>query len=208
MNPIITRILNSTAEAETKTSGSTESIKTALKNMVTHPAFYITIGAIIILIIAVYLIRRIVKPTPNVVTIVTRKGEIYKLVDEKSSKYFRVPFADKVGVVITLGERELNSDKLFINNGPDALYQVNYTLKYKVTDPKGFYKYCNNINDLIISKLNDNLREFADRGNALILVKDFRDNSSLILDLINKAINEYNVEVVAFKINLIQPLGR
>ena len=119
-----------------------------------------------------------------------------------------MPFVDRVGAIISLNERELNSDKLFINNGPDALYKVNYTLKYKVTNPVEFYKYNENINNLITKKLNDDLREYADQGNALALVKDYRSNNELILSLINKAIEEYQVEALSFKINLIEPMGR
>ena len=188
--------------------GTADKMGETLKNMVKSPIFYAVIGGLILLIIVVYLLRRIVKPRANAVTVVVRKGVINKLIDEKSNKYFLVPFTDRVGAVISLGEKELNSDKLFINNGPDALYQINYTLKYKVVDPEGFFKYNDNIGNLIINKLNDDLREFADAGNALVLVKDYRDNASKILELINKAIESYSVEALSFKINLIQPLGR
>ena len=188
--------------------GTADKMGETLKNMVKSPIFYAVIGGLILLIIVVYLLRRIVKPRANAVTVVVRKGSIHKLIDEKSNKYFLVPFVDRVGAVISLGEKELSSDKLFINNGPDALYQINYTLKYKVVDPKEFFKYNDNIGNLIINKLNDDLREFADAGNALVLVKDYRDNASKILELINKAIESYSVEALSFKINLIQPLGR
>ena len=188
--------------------GTADKMGETLKNMVKSPIFYAVIGGLVLLIIVVYLLRRIVKPRANAVTVVVRKGSIQKLIDEKSNKYFLVPFVDRVGAVISLGEKELNSDKLFINNGPDALYQINYTLKYKVVDPKEFFKYNDNIGNLVINKLNDDLREFADAGNALVLVKDYRDNASKILELINKAIESYSVEALSFKINLIQPLGR
>ena len=188
--------------------GTADKMGETLKNMVKSPIFYAVIGGLILLIIVVYLLRRIVKPRANAVTVIVRKGSIQKLIDEKSSKYFLVPFVDRVGAVISLGEKELSSDKLFINNGPDALYQINYTLKYKVVDPKEFFKYNDNIGNLIINKLNDDLREFADAGNALVLVKEYRDNASKILELINKAIESYSVEALSFKINLIQPLGR
>ena len=56
-------------------------------------------------------------------------------------------------------------------SGPDALYKINYTLKYKVTDPKEFFKYLNNIQNILPVKLNDELRIYADQGNALVLVK-------------------------------------
>ena len=188
--------------------GTADKMVETLKNMVKSPIFYAVIGGLILLIIVVYLLRRIVKPRANAVTVVVRKGTIHKLVDEKSNKYFLVPFVDRIGAVISLGEKELNSDKLFINNGPDALYQINYTLKYKVVDPKEFFKYNNNIGNLIISKMNDDLRVFSYDCNALVLVKDYRENASKILELINQAIESYSVEALSFKINLIQPLGR
>lgn len=193
---------------ESNNGGTADKMGETFKNMIKSPIFYAVIGGLILLIIVVYLLRRIVKPRTDAVAVVVRKGTIYKLIDEKSNKYFLVPFVDRVGAVISLSEKELSSDKLFINNGPDALYQINYTLKYKVVDPKGFFKYNDNIGNLVINKLNDDLREFADAGNALVLVKDYRDNASKILELINKAIESYSVEALSFKINLIQPLGR
>ncbi len=182
--------------------------KEQLMKILKSPVLYIVLGAIVLLIIVFYLVRRFIKAKPNAVTIVLRKGQIHKVVDDKNPKYFLVPFIDKVGAIISLNERELTSDKLFINNGPDALYKVNYTLKYKVTNPVEFYKYNENINNLITKKLNDDLREYADQGNALVLVKDYRVNSDLILSLINKAIEEYQVGALSFKINLIEPMGR
>lgn len=206
--PLLSSVASSSENNSNSGTGSTESITKALKDMVKSPVFYIVIGGLILLIIVVYLLRRVIKPRPNLVSVIIRKGHIHKLIDDKSSSYFMVPFMDRLGAVISLNEKELSSDKLFINNGPDALYQVNYTLKYKVTDPKEFYKYNDNINSLIVNKLNDDLREFADAGNALVLVKDYRENSAKILELINKALEQYSIEALSFKINLIQPLGR
>ena len=200
MNNLILQATNNTNQG----SGTKEQLMKILKS----PVLYIVLGAIVLLIIVFYLVRRFIKAKPNAVTIVIRHGQIHKVVDDKNPKYFLVPFIDRVGAVISLNERELNSDKLFINNGPDALYKVNYTLKYKITNPVEFYKYVNNFQELIIKKLNDDLREYADQGNALVLVKDYRANTDLILSLINKAIEEYQVEALSFKINLIEPMGR
>lgn len=63
------------------------------------------------------------------------------------------------------------------SSGLDALYKINYTLKYKITNPKEFYKFINNINNLLPTKLNDELRLYADQGNALVLVKDYRETT-------------------------------
>ena len=57
-------------------------------------------------------------------------------------------------------------------------------------------------------KLNDELREYADKGNALLLVKDYRNNTATILSVINQAIKEFAIEATEFKINLIEPVGR
>jgi len=189
-------------------TNQTEKITETLKNMIKSPVFYIVIGAILLLIIAFYLYRKFIRNREGNVTIITRKGNIHKVLEGNGERYFLVPFADKVGAVISLKEKELNSDKLFINNGPDALYKVNFTLTYKVTDPKEYFKFSSNIESLLINKLNEDLREFADKGNAMILVRDYRDNAEVILNLINKAVEEYFIEVSKFKINLIEPLGK
>lgn len=211
MNNLLIKFLTSATGSKSEGSGSgesTEGLKNALKNMIKSPIFYIVIGLIILLIITLYIYRRVVKPKPSSVIVIIRKGSIYRLIDEKSSKYFRVPFVDKIGAVISLKERVLTSDKLFINNGPDALYQINYTLKYKVTNPKGFYEFREDIQNIIINKINNDLREFADDGNALVLVKDYRENAEKILKLINNAIEKYSVSAIYFGVNLIKPLGR
>lgn len=189
-------------------SGATDKMTDALKNMVKSPIFYIVIGAIVLLIIVFYLVRRIVSPRQDAVIVVVRKGNIHKLVEQNSSKYFLVPFIDHVGAIIPLNEQEFTSDKLFINNGPDYLYKINFTLAYKVNDPKEFYKYSSNIQELLIKKLNDDLREYADNGNALTLIKDYRTKNNEILSVINKAISQYNIEATSYKVNLIEPLGK
>lgn len=189
-------------------SGSSGGSLESLKKIFTNPILYIVIGALVLLIIVVYLIRRFIKARPNAATIVVRREKIYKVLDKDNPKCFLVPFMDSVGAIITDSEKEFSSDKLFINNGPDALYKINYTLKYKVTDPKEFYKYLDKIQNILPVQLNDELRLFADQGNALVLVKDYRDNTDKILEVINKAVEEYSIQVTEFKINIIEPVGR
>lgn len=58
------------------------------------------------------------------------------------------------------------------SSGSDALYKINYTLKHKLANPKEFYKFINNI-----TKLNDELCLYADQGNALVLVKDYKETT-------------------------------
>ena len=201
-------ILSGTDASGSSSSSSTEKITEALKNMVKSPIFYVVIGAIVLLVIAFYLLRRIVKPSNNVVKVIVRKGNIYKLIDEKSNKYFMVPFTDSLGAVISLDDRELSSDKLFINNGPDALYKINYTLGYKVTDIEKFYKVKDNFQNDIVLKINDGLREYSDNGHVNELIKDYRDHSQDIVKVISTLIEECGVEALSFKVNFIEPLGK
>ena len=93
-------------------------------------------------------------------------------------------------------------------SGPDALYKINYTLKYKVTNPKEFYKYLDKIQNILPVRLNDELRLYADQGHALVLIKDYRENTKSIIEVINKAVAEYSIEVTDFKINIIEPMGK
>ena len=188
-------------------SGTTDKIADFLKNMVKNPVFYIVLGALVLLIIVVYLIRRFAKATPNVAKIVIRKGNIYKIIDENNPKYFLVPFVDRIGAEISLNERTFASDKLFINNGPDALYRVNYALTFKVTDPKEFYPFANEIQEKLIERINESLREYADNGNVFVVIREYREKEPELLSVINKAVEEYKVTVTAFKVNFIEPMG-
>ena len=191
-----------------ETDNSTEGIKDVLIKIAKSPIFYIIIGSFILLVVLLYILRRVIKPKPNAVSIILRRGKVFKIIDEKSKSFFMAPFIDKLGAVISLGENVLSSDKLFINNGPDALYQIDYTLTYKILDPEKFFDVKDDIENLIVTKINDDLREFADKGGALLLIKDYRNYSTKILDLINLAISPFSVVALYFKINLIQPLGR
>ena len=193
---------------ESSGGSSTEKITEFFKQMVKSPIFYIVIGAIVLLIIAIYILRRFVKPQSNVVKVVVRKGNIYKLIDEQSNKYFMVPFTDSLGAIVSLGDRELSSDKLFINNGPDALYKINYTLGYKVVDVEKFYNYKDNFQNEIVNKLNDGLREYSDNGHVNEIIKEYRNHSKDLVSLINTLTEECGVEALSFKVNFIEPLGK
>ena len=193
-------------ENESETSSS-QKIVEALKNMIKNPVFYIVLGAFVFLIILVYFLRRIVKAKPDTKTIIVRKGRVYRIVDETNPTYFLAPFVGKIGADIYLGEKELNSDQLFVNNGPDHLYQINFSFRYMITDAVKFYDNLDGIDKKILMLINESLREFADNGHASKLIKEYRENSKVILDIVNKAIESYSVQGVSFKINFIQPLG-
>ena len=197
----------SSSESSSQSGGGAAGATESLKQIFKSPVLYIVLGALVLLIIVVYLFRRMVKAKPGAKTIIVRGGKIHKVLDENNPKYFLVPFRDSVGAVIGSGTSSLSSDKLYINNGPDTLYKVNYVLQYRVIDAVAFYPYLNRIQELLTSRLNDSLREYADAGNALVLVKDYRQNESVILGVINKAIEEYHVEATSFKINFIEPMG-
>ncbi len=206
---LILNILSSVASTSEggSSGGSGGQSLESLKKIFQSPILYIVLGAIVLLIIVVYLIRRVTRSTPEATTIIVRGGQIHKVLNEPNQRYFLVPFRDHVGAIISSKEAEFSSDKLFINNGPDALYKVHYTLTYKVNDPVAFYPYAGKIQDLLVKKLNDELRLYADQGHALTIVKDYRENAAELLSIINKAVEEYHIEATEFKINIIEPLG-
>ena len=209
MNDLFLNLVLFTSEGASNNSGDgTEQMGDFFKKMFNGPIFYVVLGGIVLLCVLFYLLRRITRPQHGAVVIIVRGGQIHKTLKEGDKNYFLAPFKDRVGAIIPLKEQEITTDRLYINNGPDALYQVNYTLKYKVVDPNEFYKYYENFADRVATKLNDDLREFADAGNALILVKDYRANADKILKLLNESLEGFSVEATGFKINLIQPLGR
>ena len=71
--PLLSSVASSSENNSNSGTGSTESITKALKDMVKSPVFYIVIGGLILLIIVVYLLRRVIKPRPNLVSVVIRK---------------------------------------------------------------------------------------------------------------------------------------
>lgn len=205
--------LTSTSNSEqTNEQSSSERLSEMLRALVKNPIFYIVVGALFLLVIVFYLLKRIVKAKPNSKIIVVRKGKIHKVIDETTPRYFLTPFVDSIGSTISLGDRTITSDKMFINNGPDFLYQVNFTLSYRVINAEEFYEECCKASDdyeqKMITMINDHFREYADKGNALMLAKDYRIHTKEILDLFNEAISSLSVEAVSFKINFIQPLGK
>ena len=204
----LSQLLTVLEDTESSSGGSTEKLTETLKNIVKSPIFYIVIGGLVMLIILAYLLRRFVKPSQGVVKVVVRGGKIHKLIDEKSNKYFMVPFKDGLGAVVSLNEREFTSDKLFINNGPDVLYQINYTLKFKVSDVERFFPNRDNFQNFFVNQINEELRNYADKGHVQEIIKEYREYNDDLLKLLNSLTGECGVEVTEFKINYIQPLGK
>ena len=205
MNNLLLTILD---EATSGDSTSSSSATSSMKALFTKPSTYIVIGAIILLILLFYFIKRFVKAPANTAVIIERKGQFYKLLDANNPKAFLVPFSDRVVASVPLNEIELNSDKLFINNGPDALYKITYNLKYKVIDAKAAYKTLNNFESYAIDKINDTLREFSDAKGADIILKAFVENKNEIINVLNKAFEDNSIEVTFMKIKAIEPLGK
>lgn len=191
------------------TSGGSESGSTidSLKNILKNPILYIVLGSIVAFFILLYLLRRNVKAKPGVTIIVTRKGRLHKVVDEQNPHYYLVPFRDKIGTVISHDVQELTSDKLYINNGPDALYRVHYSLKYKVVNPAEHFPFINQLEDKMQDSINDRLRGFAEQGNALLIVKEYNKQNTVILKEINAAISQFSLEAISFKVLFIEPLA-
>lgn len=179
-----------------------------LKNIVKSPIFYVIIGTLVLLIVIIYLLRRIVRPNKDCVQIIVRHGSIYKVIDENSHTYFMIPFKDRFDVSISLKEREMTTDKLFINDGPDALYKINYSLNYKVIDATKYHPVKDDFESLISTKINDALREFADEKGAINIVKEYKRHLSEIIGVVDQTTKEYGVSSISLKINFIEPIIR
>ena len=196
------RLLTVTTEQTTeavKSDGTVDKLMEITKS----PVFYIVIGAIVLLIIVYYLYRRFVKAGPGKVVVITRKGKPFKLLREGDQKYFMVPFVDSLGATISLNEDSFTSDKLYINNGPEHLYKIDYSLDYKVVDPELFYKKMQNFKDNAETQINSDLRAFADNGNVSKIINEYRTYNDKILSVVHDSITPFGVESIAFRVNYI-----
>ena len=200
-------VLTSTSQAATDETNESSGTMERLLEIFKNPVVYLGVGAVVALILVVYLLRRFVRANPGHVVVVVRKGKIRKLIGENDKTYYRVPFMDSVGAVIQLNGNEFTSDKLFVNNGPDHLYKFNYTFAYDVVNPELFYKNIEGIQEKIENQINDSLRLFVDNGNASKLINDYRSEEKTILGVINAAVEQFGVEAASFKVNFIEPFG-
>ena len=200
--------LTSTSQPSTSQTSESGGTMERLLEIFKNPIFYIIVGAFAALIIIVYFLRRFVRANPGQVVIVTRRGKVRKILNENDKIYYRAPFVDAVGAIISLSGNEFTSDKLFVNNGPDHLYRFNYTLLYNVTNPELFYKNFDGIQEKIEKQINDSLRFYVDQGNASKLINDYRSEEKNILSVINESINQFGAVVASFKVNYIEPIGR
>ena len=201
-------LLTSTSEAYTgeadQSNGTVEKLIEVFKN----PVFYIVIGILVILVIATYLFKRFTRAKPGCVVVIVRKGKIKKIINENDGRYYRVPFTDIVGAIISLAGNTFTSEKLFINDSPDRLYKINYTLAYNVISPEQYYLHLEGAQEAIEARINDNLRLFADSGNATMLIKDYRSYERNILNVINESIKDLGLNATSFKVNYVEPLGK
>ena len=193
------------AENETnQTNGLKEKILDILKS----PYFYIILGLIALLLIAFFLLKRFIKGKNGFVIVVVRKGKIHKLIGATDSPYYLVPFVDSIGAYVSLGENSLVSENLFINDGPNNLYKIKYRLTYKVNDVNLFFSSRFNAKELIETRINDNLRAFAENGNVSTLILDYRVREEEILSIINESISDLGVVALEYKTSYIEPLGK
>lgn len=196
------RLLTVTTEQTTEAVQSDGTVDKFME-ITKSPVFYIVIGVIVLLVIAFYLYRRFVKAGPGKVVVITKNGNISKLLREGDPKYFMVPFVDSLGATISLNEDSFTSDKLYINNGPEHLYKINYSLDYKVVDPELFYKHMQNFKDNAEIQINSVLRAYADNGNVSKIINDYRVYKDEILSKVCESLASFGVESIAFRVNYI-----
>lgn len=179
-----------------------------LKELFTKPVLYIVVGGIVLLILIIWLLRKIVKARPGVTKVIIRNDKPYKFVNEKCPRYFMTPFKDKLGAFIPEGDQFFNSDQLFINDGPDKLYKISFRITFKVVDPSKYYYFVNGIEARLLEKLNESLRLYSEENGAELVIKNYRKNESKIVEIINKAVEEISIKVSEFKVKSIEPLGK
>lgn len=192
------------ANESNQSSGAIDKLISVFKN----PILYIVVGVLIIFILIIYLLRRFTRANPGFAVVITRKGKIRKILTESDKTYYRVPFIDSIGAVILLNSKSFVSEKLFINNGPDHLYKINYTFIYGITNIGLFFENLDGIQNKIEKQINDRLRLFADNGNASTIIKEYRSEEKTFLSIINEVINQYGIEAQSFSVNYIEPIGK
>ena len=200
--PLLTSVSIESASNEQGGTGSLEKLMDIFKS----PIFYIIVGVIVLLIILFYLIRRFIKVAPNTATII-KKGNSTKVILESDKRYFLIPFAEKIVVTLPLYEQEIESDQLFVNDGPDKLYKIVYKTNFKVTDAEKFYPLYGNFNKFFENTINEKLREYSEEKGADFIIKEFSKNKLEILKFLNKAFKESAIEILDMKIKAIEPIG-
>ena len=200
---ILSSTSESSLEGQTQSNEAFEKMSAFFKS----PAFYISVSCLIVLILLFYFLRRFVRKKSGYTIVVVRRGKIHKLINDNQPNYYLVPFVDSIGAMVSMEEREFESNKLFINDGPDRLYKIDYTLGFKVCNVEAFFKVGENINTIIEVKINDALRSFADEGNVDKLIQDYRSSEQDILNVINFSMMALGLKPLSFKINYIEPLG-
>lgn len=205
MKDLLLLTSSSSAEETGESSGTMEKVLAIFKN----PMFYIIVGGLFVLIVIIYFVRRFTRAKANTAIVIVRGGKIFKILDEKNPHYYRAPFIDSIGAVISLSEKTFTSEKLFINNGPDHLYKINYTFIFKTNNPERYFNcLLDGTQEIIETRINDSLRLFSEKGNASLIIKDYHSSEKSILKEINNAIDELGVEAVSFKVNYIEPIGK
>lgn len=201
-------LLTSTSEANTGEAGQTNGTVEKLMEIFKNPVFYIVISVLLGLILIVYLLRRLTRAKSGYVVVIVRKGRITKILNENDGYYYRVPIVDAIGATIALSNNTFTSEKLFVNNGPDRLYKINYTFTYNVINPEPCFQHLDGIQETVETRINDSLRLFADNGNALMLIKDYRSCEVNILNTISESIKDLGLVAASFKVNYIEPMGK
>lgn len=200
--PLLTNASTEAANNEQEGADSLEKIMEIFKN----PIFYVVIGVIVILIILFYFARRFIKVASNT-AIIVKKGDTTKVLLENNKRYFLKPFVEKIVVTIPLYEQEVESDQLFINDGPDKLYKLTYKMLFKITDAKNFFPLYDNFKKIFEDTINEQLRALTEEKNASFIIKEFTKNKDEIVNFLNGVFNENAIEILDMKIKAIEPIG-
>lgn len=200
-------LASSGSEATSSTADSGASLE-SLGEIFKNPILWAVVGGIVVLILIVYILRRIVRPQAGVWKIIERGGKLHKIIDGNSKLIFMIPVKDKMIASVADNTKNFASDKLYINDGPDALYKLTYAIEYKVKDINNFYPIIERLDNTLAERINDDLRTFADMNGAELILRSFKENKDKIIAALNESFDKNGIEILGFKIKSIEPLGK
>lgn len=187
---------------------NTDDALASLTEIFKNPVFWYVIIGIVALILIIYILRRIVRPQAGTWKIIERGGKLHKIIDGNGKLAFMLPVKDKLVATVAQNTKNFASDKLYINNGPDALYKVTYAMDYQVNDINKFYPIIARLENTLVEKVNDDLRSFSDTNGADVILKNFANEKARIISALCDSFADLGIEVIGFKIKSIEPLGK
>ena len=189
----------------TEETSSNSSRLDSLKEFIKNPLFYIILSFVVFFFLLLLIIRRFGKTQPFFYTVIrNRKGKKRLVGGEKTSIYFVKPLFEKIVGSYPNRETLFSSSELYINDGPDKLYQISYDVTYLIKDFDNYSEIANCFTEMFQKYINNSLRQLHQAGKNYLLLNDALNNESEIIFLLNKQSDDLFVYICSFKIQSIR----